>query len=164
MSLDHRVLGHNFRLSEIHAAFGVAQMERLDKLLEERQRVAETYTRRLMGNTDLILPTVDPETTMGWFVYVVRLSDRFSAFDRDSIIEGLRRHEVGSSAYFPPIPLLPFYRERFDCEPGRFPVAESVSHRTIALPFFTRLTEREIDLVCQTLELMITRVTFGRTE
>ena len=56
-----------------------------------------------------------------------------------------------------------FYREAFGFKPGDFPVAESVSQRTIALPFFTRLTEREIDLICQTLELMMTRASFSRS-
>ena len=58
--------------------------------------------------------------------------------------------------------MLPFYRRTFGFRPGDFPVAESVSQRTIALPFFNRLTDGEIDLVCQTLELMMTRTTFAR--
>jgi len=161
--LDHVRLGYNYRMSEINAALGIAQTRRLCELIEARQNVAAAYTRRLMGNIDIILPTVEPETYMSWFVFVVRLSDRFTAENRDYIIEGLRRHDVGSSNYFPPIPLLPFYRKRFGYRPGDFPVAESVSHRTLALPFFTRLTGREVDLVCQTLELMMTRITFART-
>ncbi len=160
--LEHEVLGYNYRLAEINAALGLAQLRRLDDLLEARQRVAAAYTRRLMAHTDLILPTVEPDTFMSWFVYVVRLNDRFSDADRQYIIEGLRRHDVGASNYFPPIPMLPFYRERFGYRPGDYPVAESVSQRTIALPFFPRLTEREVDLVCQTLELMMTRITFAR--
>ncbi len=161
--LGHERLGFNYRASEINAALGVAQMRRLDELIEARQRVAAAYTRRLMGNVDIILPTVERDTFMSWFVYVVRLSDRFTADDRDYIIEGLRRHDVGASNYFPPIPLLPFYRRLFGYGLGDFPFAESVSQRTLALPFFTRLTEREVDLVSQTLELMMTRITFART-
>ncbi|MHC4080524.1 MAG: DegT/DnrJ/EryC1/StrS family aminotransferase [Planctomycetota bacterium] len=161
--LGHERLGFNYRLSEINAALGMAQMRRLDQLIEARQRVAAAYTRRLMGNTDLMLPTVEPDTFMSWFVYVVRLSDRFTEDDRDFIINGLRRHDVGASNYFPPIPLLPYYRQRFGHKPGDFPVAESVSHRTVALPFFTRLNDREVDLICQTVELMISRVTFARS-
>jgi perosamine synthetase len=161
--LMHERLGYNYRMSELNAALGVAQMRRLDQLIEARQRVAAAYTRRLMSNTDLMLPTVEPDTFMSWFVYVVRLSDRFTEDDRDSIIEGLRRHEVGASNYFPPIPMLPYYRRLFGFSPGDFPVAESVSHRTIALPFFTRITDRDVDLVCQTLELMMSRVTFSRS-
>jgi perosamine synthetase len=161
--LSHERLGFNYRMSEINAALGMAQMRRLDQLIEARQRVASAYTRRLMGNTDLMLPTVEPDTFMSWFVYVVRLSDRFTGDDRDFIINGLRRHDVGASNYFPPIPLLPYYRQRFGHKPGDFPVAESVSHRTVALPFFTRLMDREVDLICQTLELMLSRVTFARS-
>ncbi len=161
--LSHERLGYNYRLSELHAALGVAQMRRLDELIEARQRVAAAYTRRLMGNTDLILPTIEPDTFMSWFVYVVRLSDRFTADDRAFIIEGLHRHDVGAADYFPPIPMLPFYRRMFGYQAGDYPVAESVSQRTIALPFFTRLSDREVDLVCQTLELMMTRITFARS-
>lgn len=161
--LQHAGLGYNYRMSELHAALGVAQVGRLDEMIEARQRVAAAYTRRLMGNTDLILPTVEPDTFMSWFVYVVRLSDRFTDDDRDEIITGLRRHDVGAGNYFPPIPMLPDYRKRYGYRPGDFPAAESVSQRTIALPFFTRLTEREVDLVCQTLELMMSRATFART-
>jgi perosamine synthetase len=161
--LRHERLGYNYRLSELHAALGVAQMQRLDELLEARQWVAECYTRRLGAHPDLILPTVEPGCEQSWFVYVVRLTDRFAPDDRDTIIEGLRRHDVGAADYFPPIPLQPYYQRKYGLRIGDYPVAESVSHRTVALPFFTRLTEREVDLVCQTFELMITRITFARS-
>ncbi len=161
--IDHERIGFNYRMSEITAALGAAQMKRIDNLIEARQHIAESYTRRLMGNSDLMIPTVEPETFMSWFVYVVRLSDRFTEDDRDEVIEGLRRHEIGASNYFPPIPLLSFYQRMFGYKPGDFPVAESISHRTIALPFFPQMTDREVDLVCQTLELMMTRITFARS-
>ena len=161
--LAHERLGFNYRMDELSAALGAAQMRRLDELIAVRQTLAEQYTRRLLGNCDLMLPTVEPDTFMSWFVYVVRLSDRFTQDDRDEIIAGLRRHDVGAADYFPPIPLLPHFRRRFGYAPGDFPCAESVSHRTIALPFFPRLTEGEVDLVCQTLDLMMTRLTFSRS-
>ncbi len=160
--LVHERVGYNFRLSEINAALGIAQMERLDEIIEQRQRVADAYTRRLLGNPHVIVPTVDDDVTMSWFVYVVRLTDQFTASDRDAILEGMRRHEIGVSNYFPPIHLLPPYRSRFGCKPGDFPVCESIAQRTIALPFYNRLTENEIDLVCQTLDVMIQRVMFAR--
>jgi perosamine synthetase len=160
--LHHERIGWNYRLNEISAALGVAQMSRLDQILEERQRVAERYTNRLLGHSDLITPTIEPETSMSWFVYVVRLSDRFTADDRQMLIDGLRRHDIGAADYFPPVHLLAPYRELYGYAPGDFPAAESVAERTLALPFHTQMTARDIDLVCQTLELMITRVTFAR--
>lgn len=162
--LQHPRLGYNYRLSELHAALGVAQMQRLDEILERRNNVAKRYMNRLMGNPDVILPTVDAKTVMSWFVFVIRLSSDFSAEERDRIIDGMRRHEVGVSNYFPPIHLQPYFRAMFDYEEGHFPITESVSHRTIALPFHGRLSDREIDLVCQTLEVMIQRETFSRTD
>jgi perosamine synthetase len=75
----------------------------------------------------------------------------------------MRNHDVGAADYFPCIHLQPFYRERFGYEPGMFPIAESVSQRTIALPFHNRLTHREVDLVAQTLELMISRENLSRS-
>jgi perosamine synthetase len=160
--LVHERLGWNYRLSELHAAIGVAQMERFDEIIEMRQRVAAVYTRTLAGNTNLILPTIGDETSMSWYVFVARLSAEFTQMERDEIIAGLRRHDIGASNYFPPIPLMPFYRQAFGYKPGDFPCAESVSQRTIALPFFNSLTDHEIDLVCQTLDVMIQRAMFTR--
>jgi perosamine synthetase len=154
--LAHERLGYNYRLSEIQAALGVAQMRRLDEIVEQRQRVARLYIERLLDLTDIILPTVDHDTFMSWFVFVVRLSDRYNQDERDRIIEGLHRHDVGSAPYFPCIHLQPFYRA-MGFKEGMFPVAESVSRRTLALPFFNRLTEKDIDFVVQTLGLMLGR-------
>ncbi|MEM7682795.1 MAG: DegT/DnrJ/EryC1/StrS family aminotransferase [Planctomycetota bacterium] len=162
--LEHERLGYNYRLSEIQAALGVAQMKRLDTLLEKRRRVAQAYFRCLMGQPELILPYVQPghEDDMSWFVFVVRLTTDFDAEARDRIIAGLRRHEVGSSNYFPCIHLQPFYRKRFGHKVGDFPLAEATSSRTIALPFHGLLREDEIDVVCRTLKLMLQRESLSR--
>lgn len=161
--LAHERLGYNYRLSEVAAAIGVGQMKRLNHLLDSRREVAETYMRHLMGNEFLVLPTIEPAVDMSWFVFVVRLTEEFNAHERDRIIMGMRRHDIGAAAYFPCIHLQPFYRELFGHTPGDFPVAERISQRTIALPFHNRLTERECDLVSQTLELMISRENLKRT-
>lgn len=155
--LSHARLGYNFRMSEVNAALGVAQMRRLDDILKDRRRVADLYTRRLMATKDVILPTLLPETDMSWFVFVVRLAAGYTQTERDRVISGLRTHEIGSGDYFPCIHLQPFYRERFGFSPGMFPIAESVSQRTIALPFYNQLTEHDVELVCRTLETMIQR-------
>jgi perosamine synthetase len=155
--LLHERLGYNYRLSEIAAALGIAQMERLDEMLERRRQVASVYMRRLMDCQDLILPTVDQPELMSWFVFVVRLNDQYGQIERDRIIQGMHRHEVGASNYFPCIHLQPFYRERFGFKKGDYPIAESVSHRTIALPFYNRMDETSVELVVQTLKVMIQR-------
>ncbi len=155
--LRHERLGYNYRLSEVNAALGVAQMQRFDEMMAKRQHVARMYMERLSGHTDLVLPTVEADTVNTWFVFVVRLAPTYTIEERDRIIRGLRTHDIGASDYFPCIHLQGFYREQFGFREGQFPIAESVSNRTIALPFHNDLTERDVDLVCQTLELMISR-------
>jgi perosamine synthetase len=160
--LRHERLGYNFRISELQAAVGVGQMRRIDELIEKRALVAKTYIERLSGIADLVLPTVDPETTMSWFVFVPRLGVEFSREERDEILAGLRNHDIGASDYFPCIHEMPFIRTMFGSSPPSMPIAESISGRTIALPFFGGLGEREIDLVVQTLELLLGRRSFIR--
>jgi dTDP-4-amino-4,6-dideoxygalactose transaminase len=160
--LEHVRLGYNYRLSELQAALGVGQMQRLDDLLKAREWVATEYFQRLRCLSDIMAPTMGDETHMSWFVYVIRLGPDFDQDDRDRIITDMRRHEVGAANYFPPIHHQPLYRRIFEGAVPHLPVTESVSARTIALPFHPRLTEREIDLVVQTLELMLKRQGFRR--
>jgi len=160
--LKHERLGFNYRMPELSAALGVAQMERFDEILSRRRAAAELYIERLSGIRDLVLPTVPDECMMSWFVFVVRLTAGYTREERDEVIRGLRLHEVGASDYFPCIHLQPFYRDMFGFSEGAFPIAESVSARTIAIPFFGGLSEREVDLVAQTLELMISRENLSR--
>ncbi|MEO0964505.1 MAG: DegT/DnrJ/EryC1/StrS family aminotransferase [Planctomycetota bacterium] len=157
--LHHEMLGYNYRLSEIASALGIAQMDRLDEMLAQRRRVANEYTKRLMDWPDVSLPSIPPgqEEAMSWFVFVVKLNNTYSHIERDRIIAGLRRHDVGASNYFPCIHLQPFYRREFGFKPGDFPIAESISQRTIALPLFNRLDDTQIELVTHTLKVMLQR-------
>ena len=138
-------------------------MRRFDQILKRRHAAAELYFKRLSAHRELILPTIDPETVMSWFVFVVRLATNYSAEERDKVIAGMRRHDIGASDYFPCIHLQPFYQEKFGFAKGMFPIAEKLSERTIAIPFFNDLTAREADIVVQTLDLMLMRENFKRS-
>jgi perosamine synthetase len=159
--LAHQRLGYNYRLSEIHAALGVAQISRLDEILANRRRVAHHYMERLMDNRYLILPTLEDEHLMSWFVFVVRLNDLFEPGDRDQIMQDLRGNKIGCNNYFPPIHLQPYMVEQFGFKPGDFPVTEYVSARTLALPFFSRMTTRQINRVCDQLDKSIEKTLTG---
>jgi len=144
--LEHSRLGYNYRLDEMSAALGLAQLARLEALLGARQRVAEWYGERLAGVEGIELPTRASWTTRtSWFVYVVRLS---SGEARSAAIESLARRGIPARAYFPPIHLQGFYRERFGHRAGEFPVAEDAGRRCLALPFFPSMSESQVDLVC----------------
>jgi perosamine synthetase len=157
--LDHDRLGFNYRLSELQAALGVAQLERVDELLAARFRVAALYGERLgqmggapagEGDSDgLVLPLADRgQERRGWFVYVVQLPQ---GADREAVIADLDQRGIAAKAYLPCIHLMPPYRERFGFRGGEFPVAEGVAERSLALPFFTAMGEDEVERVAEAL-------------
>jgi perosamine synthetase len=157
--VEHDRLGFNYRLSDLQAALGIAQVERLDELLSARDDVAAMYRERLtrLGaepageheNHDIVLPCENRgDERRGWFVFVVQLP---TATDREAVIASLGESGIASKAYLPCIHLLPPYRERFGFKGGEFPIAERVSERSLALPFFTSMTEGQVDRVCTAL-------------
>jgi perosamine synthetase len=160
--LAHARLGYNYRLSEINAALGIAQMSRLDEILENRRRVAHHYMQRLMTNRFLILPTLQDDTHMSWFVFVVRLNDLFEPADRDQIIRDLRLEGIGCSNYFPPIHLQPYMQQTLNTKVGDMPFCEYVAARTLALPFFTTMKSSEVDRVCDVLEKTLDKTLIAR--
>jgi perosamine synthetase len=143
--LGHDRLGFNYRLSDVAAAIGVAQLERVDRMLAERDRVAALYGDRLASIDGVELPCADRgKERRSWFVYVVQLPEEI---DRDGLIRSLAKRGIAAKAYLPCIHLQPFYRERFGYRGGEFPVAERVSARSLALPFFTAMNEEQVERV-----------------
>ena len=149
--LSHARLGYNYRMSEIAAAIGEVQMRRLDEILAARRRAAGLYDQALGDLEDVHLPPMAERERASWFVYVIRLADRFDQADRDAIIERLRRRGIGCSNYFVPIHTQPFISEMLGTRPGDFPVTERVAARTIALPFFAGLAAGQVARVCDAL-------------
>jgi perosamine synthetase len=160
--LSHQRLGFNYRMSEVNAAIGVVQIQRLDEILEARRRVAHWYMDRLMTSRYLILPTLTPDDVMSWFVFVIRLSDLFEPGDRDAAMQLLRDQGIGCNNYFPPIHLQPYMAEKFGYKPAEFPICEYVAGRTIALPFFGKMTSKQVDRVCSVLESTLEKIQLGR--
>ena len=158
--VDHDRVGFNYRLTDLQAAIGVAQLERLDDLLADRARVAGLYAERLgqagaapAGEGDpagLVLPCADRRVERrSWFVYALQVP---RGTDRDAVAADLAERGVSAKAYMPSIHLLKPYRERFGHKPGSFPVAEDASERLLALPFFTGMGEGQVERVCEALE------------
>jgi perosamine synthetase len=146
--LDHDRLGFNYRLSDLAAALGVAQVEKLDSLLERRAAVARMYEERLTGLEGVRTPIASRSAEVrSWFVYTVRLPE---GADRDRVIRRLGERGVASKAYLPCIHLFPHLRE-LGYREGQFPVAETAAADSLALPFFPAMEEEQVERVCQEL-------------
>ncbi len=154
--LDHDRLGFNYRLSDLLAAVGIAQVGRLEAMLAQRAQVAASYREALAplaAEHGLGLPCEDAGgDRRGWFVFVVQAPH---GRDRDDVIRALRERGVSAKPYLPAIHLMSFYRERFGHREGEFPVCEDVAARSLALPFFPELTEGELARVAEALEAVL---------
>ena len=150
--LEHVRLGYNYRISELTAALGIAQLSRIDRILARRERVARLYSRLLAGVPQVRIPYQTPDKRVSWFVYVVRLTEDHTRKGRDRVLDWLRTRGIECSNYFRPIHLQPFYRGELGTRRGDFPVAESVGDRTIALPFHGLLTRQQVERVVTALK------------
>jgi perosamine synthetase len=155
--LNHERLGYNYRLDELSAALGLAQMGRIEEIIAKRQQVAELYNQRLAQIPGIRLPYIAPEVTRtSWFVYVIRVGVDEPAPDkqaavRDHVMQRLQAAGIGCRPYFTPIHLQPFYRSQFGYREGDFPVTEAFGRTSIAIPFHNNLTAAEVDYVASTL-------------
>lgn len=150
--LSHERLGYNYRLSDINCALGIVQLSRIEQFKAKRRQVAKWYQEMLADDDRLIVPVEPDDCDISWFVFVVRLAEDFTRPQRDGILEALREQNIQVSNYFSPVHLQPFMVERFGYKQGDFPVVESVSESTIALPFYNNLTQDEVAIVCKTLK------------
>lgn len=155
--LQHAEVGYNYRLSEINCALGLAQLNRIDEILQRREQVARLYQTALADMDDVVLPALEiPRGRISWFVYVVRLDATFADDARDSIVAALTAAGIGCGRYFAPVHMQPSYVAWRSSSP--LPVTEAQACRTMALPFFNRMTEDEIAQVCTALRAALLSV------
>jgi dTDP-4-amino-4,6-dideoxygalactose transaminase len=144
----HVQVGFNYRWTDIQAAIGVAQLEKLDEILSLRLAAAERYTELLADVAASPLVADDADHARSWFVYVVQLEP---GVDRDGVMESLRADGISTAEYVPCVHLQPYMRELYGFAEGDCPVAEDVSRRTLALPFHTGIEEADQERVVDTL-------------
>ncbi|MGA8222139.1 MAG: DegT/DnrJ/EryC1/StrS family aminotransferase [Candidatus Acidiferrales bacterium] len=161
--LRHVRLGFNYRLSDLHAALGLAQLERLDELCSGRARVAAAYSHGLAGIPQITLPHDSPGMNRSWFVYVIQvgaaLADLAAETLRDHLMAHLRARGIACQSYFPPIHRQPYFRQFAQAPQPSLPQTESASARCLALPFFTSMTQDQVDEVCDAVREFLSETT-----
>jgi perosamine synthetase len=151
----HVRLGFNYRLTDLQAALGTAQLEQLDRILELRGAAAARYGELLSGLDGVEPPHPDDaDHRRSWFVYVVKVSP---GVDRDRVLERLASQGIEAGHYVPCVHLQPYMRERYGFSEGVCPVAEDAADRTLALPFFTGIDPEDQERVVAALRDAVTR-------
>ncbi|WP_229167795.1 MULTISPECIES: DegT/DnrJ/EryC1/StrS family aminotransferase [Bradyrhizobium] len=139
-------------MSDLTAALGLAQLKRLDEILERRRLVEQLYSAHMQSFEGIKPPYVAAHVTeVNWLLYLVHLGTRFTRSDRDAIVDDLRVAKIESAAYSHPLHL---QRHYFDLgyRRGDFLVTEKVADRALALPFHTHLTNNKIEFIVETMK------------
>lgn len=140
------------QMSDIAAALGLAQLRRLEEILEKRRTVEHFYTKHVQAFEGIKPPYIAPDVTeVHWFLYVVHLGTRFSRSSRDAIVEDLAVEHVEAAPYCNPLHLQRHYIDR-GARRGDLFVTEKVADRAVALPFHCHLTEGQIEFIVATMK------------
>ncbi len=142
-------LGYNYRMTDLQAALGTSQIQRLDEFVARRNELAKRYDQ-LLANLPIHCPTVIADAYSSWHLYPIRLQlDRIKRSHRE-VFEALREGGIGVNLHYMPVHLQPYYRA-LGFEPGLFPEAEAYGRDAISLPMFPKLTEESQDQVVRLL-------------
>jgi UDP-4-amino-4,6-dideoxy-N-acetyl-beta-L-altrosamine transaminase len=138
-------LGFNYRMTELQAALGVSQMERLDQYVARRHQLARRYDQ-LLARLPVITPWQHPDSYSGLHLYVIRLQlDKIGKTHRQ-VFESLREQGIGVNLHYIPVHTQPYY-QRMGFKVGDFPLAESYYSEAISLPMFQTMSEEQQDTV-----------------
>ena len=142
----HELPGHNFRLTNLQAALGCAQLERLDSIIRERKRVHQTYKTALKNGGGVRLQPFRPEVDPVLWAFAVELDPAAFPQGRNSVIEQLAAAGIETRNGFYAASQLPIY-------PGcpSLPVCERLANNVISLPTFPSLTDQQINYICEQL-------------
>jgi len=142
---EQQMLGFNYRMTDIQAALGISQLERLDTYIECRNNLAHRYNRKLK-KLPLQLPTVRSENLSAFHLYVIRLNRETISKTHRQVFDELRQRDIGVNLHYMPIHLQPYYR-KLGFIPGQYPESEVHGESAITLPLYSTLKEQEQDQV-----------------
>jgi UDP-4-amino-4,6-dideoxy-N-acetyl-beta-L-altrosamine transaminase len=136
-------LGMNYRMTDLQAALGLSQMDRLDSFLERRREIASAYNEAFQDLEGVKIPCQLPETLSGWHLYVLRLQPDRLAVDRKTVFHALRAENIGVHVHYIPVYWHPYY-QRLGYRKGLCPKAEQYYEEALTLPIFPRMTDADV--------------------
>jgi len=142
---DMLCLGRNYRMTDIQAALGISQLEKLDTFLARRREIAALYTDLLRDSPQIEVPEVSPDMVHAWHLYTVLLR----GVPRDEFFRFMRSRQVGVNLHYIPVYRFTYYRQTIPNDPSSFPVTEDVYSRIISLPLHPSMIDEEVHYVAE---------------
>jgi dTDP-4-amino-4,6-dideoxygalactose transaminase len=150
---EQHSLGFNYRITDIQAALGSSQLQRIDSFHAARERLADRYDELLESlplRRPARVPGLGATARSSWHLYVVEVVPSLGVADRATVFARLREAGIGVNVHYEPIPLQPYY-SALGFQPGQFPVAEAYAAQALSIPLYPALTDAQQDRVVATL-------------
>ncbi|MHC1739242.1 MAG: DegT/DnrJ/EryC1/StrS family aminotransferase [Ignavibacteriaceae bacterium] len=139
--------GFKYNFTDIQASLGLAQLRKLDQMREMRANLAEIYTANFKDSKFLRIPQTKPDRETAWHLYAIRLNLEALTIDRGQFINELKNAGVGTGVHFMPVHQHIYYKNTFNLDPSKYPVAEDAFPRLISLPLYPGMTEAQVNKV-----------------
>lgn len=150
---DMMNLGRNYRIPDFNCALGLSQIKRLDKIIEKRTKIAETYSKSFSNIKGIKVPTIKDHVKHAWHIYPILLPEEIS---RDEIFLKMREKNIGVNVHYIPIYKFTYYKNNFNFNEIDYPNTEKIFKRTITLPLHTKLTEEQVKYIISTVNSILT--------
>ncbi len=141
---DMKMLGRNYRMTDIQAALGISQLKKIDHFIERRNEIASYYKKLLQDIVSISLPSIKEGIRHGWHIYTVLLE---GSINRNGLFKYLRTENIGANVHYIPVYRHSYYLETFDYNKKDYPVTEDVFERIITLPLYPSMKETDVEYV-----------------
>jgi perosamine synthetase len=158
---EMQFLGYNYRMTDIQAALGSSQLNKLDMFVEKRREIVAEYNEAFQSVSQINIPFQDQLGKSSWHLYIIRLKLKELTVSRKEIFKELQEQNIGVNVHYIPVHLLPYYQQ-LGYEKGSLPIAEQFYEEIISLPLYPMMTEQDVDdvinAVKNTISLYLKRI------
>ncbi|MFX1383444.1 MAG: UDP-4-amino-4,6-dideoxy-N-acetyl-beta-L-altrosamine transaminase [Promethearchaeota archaeon] len=153
---DMQVLGFRYNMSELHAALGIHQLNKLESFQKRRREIVKIYNREIADIKEITIPYVKKDVKHSWHLYIIQLNLEKLKVDRDRIFKALREENIGVNVHYIPVHYHSYYQEKFGLQKGILPNVEWLFPRLLTIPLFPKMTENDVYDVINALEKVLT--------
>ncbi len=144
---EMQYLGYNYRITDMQCALGISQLNKLDSFVARRRELADKYNKSLMDIDWITTPYESPDIKSSYHLYVVKIDFNKIGKSRAEVINSLKDKGIGTQVHYIPVPMQPYYQDKYGYKLGDFPVALEYYAKTLSLPLYPSITDEEIDYV-----------------
>jgi len=137
--------GYKYNLTDLAAALGLAQLQKADRMWQDRREIALQYNQALQDIPQFDVPSEYPNRQHAWHLYILKLNLDQMTIDRDQFVQELKTQNIGTSVHYIPLHLHPYYRDLYGYEPDDFPVALGEYERACSLPIYPTMSRQDVD-------------------